>query len=78
MKAIEVTGSVNSDGFIALDQPIVGTKPRRFRGILILPDTDITEEWSPTAINASVRQYLDDPEEDIYTLEDGEPIEDEA
>lgn len=78
MRAIEVTGSVNEDGFIALDQPIVITKPRRFRGILLLPDTDITEEWSPMAIDASLREYLDDPEEDIYTLEDGEPIEDEA
>jgi hypothetical protein len=78
MRAIEVTGSVNEDGFIALDQPIVITKPRHFRGILLLPDTDITEEWSPMAIDASLREYLDDPEEDIYTLEDGEPIEDEA
>jgi hypothetical protein len=78
MRAIEVTGSVNADGFIALDQPIVITKPRRFRGILLLPDTDITEEWSPTAISTSMREYLDDSEEDTYTLEDGEPIEDEA
>ncbi len=75
MRAIEVTGSVNENGFIALDEPIVITKPRRFRGILLLPDTDITEEWSPTGIDASLREYLDDPEEDIYTLEDGEPIE---
>jgi hypothetical protein len=33
------------------------------------------EEWSLSEINASVRDLLDDPEEDIYTLEDGEPIE---
>jgi hypothetical protein len=32
-------------------------------------------EWSLSEINASVRDWLDDPEEDIYTLEDGEPIE---
>ncbi len=38
----------------------------------------ITEEWSLTAIVASIRKYLDGPEEDIYTLEDGEPIEDEV
>jgi hypothetical protein len=34
------------------------------------------EEWSLSEINASVRDLLDDPEEDIYTLEDGEPIDD--
>ena len=39
---------------------------------------NITEEWSLNAINACVRQYLDDPEEDIYTLEDGEPIDEES
>jgi hypothetical protein len=33
-------------------------------------------EWSLSEINASVRDWLDDPEEDIYTLEDGEPIDD--
>jgi hypothetical protein len=33
------------------------------------------EEWSLSEINASVRDLLDDPEEDIYTLEDGEPID---
>jgi hypothetical protein len=32
-------------------------------------------EWSLSEINASVRDWLDDPEEDIYTLEDGEPID---
>jgi hypothetical protein len=32
-------------------------------------------EWSLSEINASVHDLLDDPEEDIYTLEDGEPID---
>jgi hypothetical protein len=33
MKAIEVTGSINADGNLALDQPIDTAKPVRFRGI---------------------------------------------
>jgi hypothetical protein len=77
MKAIEVTGSVNEAGYVAFDRPIANAKPLRFRGILLLPDSiDLQdEEWSPSAISASVRDLLDDPEEDIYTLEDGEPID---
>ncbi len=77
MKAIEVTGSVNEEGYIALDQPIANAKSQRFRGILLLSDSmdSQEQEWSPAALHASVRDWLDDPEEDIYTLEDGEPID---
>jgi hypothetical protein len=77
MKAIEVTGSVNKEGYVAFDRPIANAQPLRFRGILLLPDSvdSQDEEWSPAAISASVRDLLDDPEEDIYTLEDGEPID---
>ena len=80
MKAIEVTGSVNEEGYVAFDQPIANAKPLRFRGILLLPDSIDSQhqEWSPSAISASVRDWLNDPEEDLYTLEDGEPIDDEA
>jgi hypothetical protein len=80
MRAIEVTGSINTDGNLALDQPIDTIKPRRFRGILLFPDTDSAEiqEWPAAAINNSMRELLDDPEEDIYTLEDGDPIDGEG
>jgi hypothetical protein len=80
MRAIEVTGSISADGNLALDQPIDSIKPRRFRGILLFPDIDASDiqEWPAAAINASMREILDDPEEDIYTLEDGAPIDDEA
>jgi hypothetical protein len=78
MKAIEVTGSINEAGYVALDQALAHTKSMRFRGILLLPDSATTEEWSAAEIRTSVRDLLDDLEEDIYTLEDGEPIGAEA
>lgn len=43
-----------------------------------ISDPSLEQEWSLSAITASVRNLLDDPAEDIYTLKDGEPIEDEA
>ncbi len=76
MKAIEITGSLNEQGEVELDQPLVATKVVRFRGILLFPDgVDDAEEWSLPAIQTSAIDYLNDPEEDIYTLEDGKPID---
>lgn len=80
MKAIEVTGSVNEEGCVQIDQPLPAAKSTRFRGILLFPDSEssLDQEWSSSAVQASVQDWLDDPAEDIYTLEDGEPVSDEA
>lgn len=41
-------------------------------------DSASEQEWSLSAVTASIRDLLDDLEEDIYTLEDGDLIENEA
>ncbi len=78
MKAIEITGSINEQGNVELDQPLTATKPTRFRGILLFPELDESQEWSLAALKTSATELLSDPEEDIYTLEDGKLIEHEA
>ncbi len=78
MKAIEITGSVNEQGKVELDQPLTASKSTRFRGILLFPDADEAQEWSLSALQASASEFLNDPEEDIYTLEDGSPIDHET
>lgn len=80
MRAIEVTGSVSEDGSVQFDQPLSAAKSTRFRGILLFPDSESStdQEWSSSAVQASVQDWLDNPAEDIYTLEDGEPLGDEA
>lgn len=77
MRAIEITGSVNEQGKVELDQPLTTAKAARFRGILLFPD-DETQEWSLADLKTSAIEVLNDPEEDIYTLEDGKPIDHEA
>jgi hypothetical protein len=77
MKAIEITGSVNEQGKVELDQPLTTAKATRFRGILLFPD-DETQEWSLSALKTSAINFLNDPEEDIYTLEDGRPVDHET
>ena len=78
MKAIEITGSINEQGNVELDQPLTTTKATRFRGILLFPELDDAQEWSLAALKTSAIDLLNDPEEDIYTLEDGKPIDPEA
>ena len=78
MKAIEITGRVNEQGKVELDQPLTTAKSTRFRGILLFPELEDAQEWSLPDLKASVIDFLDDPEEDIYTLEDGKPINHEA
>jgi len=78
MRAIEITGSVNEQGKVELDQPLTAPKSTRFRGILLFPDADAAQEWSLSALQASASEFFNDPEEDIYTLEDGSPIDHET
>jgi hypothetical protein len=78
MKAIEITGSINEQGHVELDQSLTATKPTRFRGILLFPELDDAQEWSLSALKTSAVDFLNDPEADIYTLEDGKPIDHQA
>ncbi|MDX2231984.1 MAG: hypothetical protein NW220_20280 [Leptolyngbyaceae cyanobacterium bins.349] len=78
MKAIEITGSINEQGNVELDQPLTAAKAIRFRGILLFPEPDEAQEWSLATLKTSAVDLLSDPEEDIYTLEDGKPIDHET
>lgn len=78
MKAIEITGSIDEQGIVELDQPLAALKPIRFQGILLFPDQDDAQEWSLAALKTSAIDLLSDPDEDIYTLEDGKLIDHET
>jgi hypothetical protein len=80
MKAIEVTGTVDEQGQLHLDEPLTILGPRRIRAILLFPEeADIDEhEWLQTAASNPAFHFLKDPAEDIYTLSDGKPFYDEG
>ncbi|MEY3867664.1 MAG: hypothetical protein RLZZ338_1555 [Cyanobacteriota bacterium] len=80
MKAIEVTATVDEQGQLHLDQPLKVTKSGRVRALLLFPEDDEIEEmeWLKAAASNPVFAFLHDPEEDIYTLEDGKPLDDEG
>lgn len=80
MRAIEATGILTAEGQIRLDHPLPQAKPSRVRVILLMPEDDRLDEqnWlSAIASNPSFA-FLNDPEEDIYTLEDGHPVNNEG
>jgi hypothetical protein len=81
MKAVEVIGTVDEQGQLQLDRPLQMAKSSRVRAILLFPDAEEVEdlEWlQKVAAKNPAFAFLDDHEEDIYTLEDGKAIEDEG
>lgn len=81
MQAIEATGKVNSQGHLQLDQPLSDATERRVRVIVLFaePDGDIDErEWCEAAASNPSFAFLQDVEEDIYTLNDGKPVSNEG
>jgi hypothetical protein len=81
MKAVEVIGTVDEQGQLQLDQPLSLAASSRVRAILLFPDAEegADLDWlQKVAAKNPAFAFLDDSEEDIYTLEDGKAIEDEG
>ena len=79
VKAIEITGKIDSQHKLVLDEPIPVIDPTRVKVIILVPEkSDIDEkEWIKAASTNPAFDFLKDPEEDIYTINDGEPFNDQ-
>jgi hypothetical protein len=84
MRAIETIGTLDAQGHIQLDTLQPQAKPSRVRIIMLLDDEDdlgpgqwesamVYDRRSVIGSNPSFA-FLNDPEEDIYTLADGKPV----
>jgi hypothetical protein len=80
IKAIEITGTIDEQRQLLLDEPLPIVGPSRVRVIILLDEeTDIDEkEWLRTAAANLAFDFLKEPEEDIYTLADGKPFHDQG
>ncbi len=81
MRAIEATGKVDNQGNLQLDRPLSTATDQRVRVIVLLaePDSDIDEQaWREAAATNPSFAFLQDAEEDIYTLNDGRPVNHEG
>jgi len=79
MTAIEMTGTVDENHQLQLDGTLPITGPKRVRVIVLSPLAEITDEvsemeWLKASLSNSAFEYLRDPKEDIYTINDGKPF----
>ena len=80
LTAIELTGSVDEQHQLRLDNELPITGPKRVRVIVLYP---LEEEWDETqwhqaAAHNPAFAFLNDPAEGIYSLMDGKPFHVEA
>ena len=80
MKAIELTGTIDAQGKLHLDEPASHLGTGRVRIILLRTEEgDVDEgEWLCGGARNPAFDFLRDPAEDIYSRSDGEPFRDEG
>jgi hypothetical protein len=80
MTAIETTGTIDEHRQLQLDSLLPIPGPRRVRIIVLYPWDDEWDEteWLQAAARNPAFAFLNDPEEDIYSLADGKPFHDEV
>jgi len=83
-QAFETIGTVDESGVLSV-APFVGIPAGEVRVSVAVPQPNVAEdeytleeiteeEWRRGMQSSSALAFLADPAEDIYTLEDGEPI----
>ncbi len=77
LTAIETTGIIEQNGKIVIDETFSVDAPTSVRVIVLFPEAeDVNEnEWIQSAAKNEAFDFLHDAEEDIYSIEDGKPLE---
>jgi hypothetical protein len=82
MRAIETTGVIDEQRQLRLDAPLPVAGPSRVRVIVLFPQETYDEfnesEWLHAAATNPVFDFLKERAEDIYTLSDGRPFDDQG
>lgn len=79
-KAMETTGTVDKQRRLFLDASLPFAGPSRVRVIILFEEDSDTDEveWLQAAASNPAFDFLKEPEEDIYTLDDGKPFYDQG
>ena len=78
MKAIETTGKIDRNGLLRLDKPL-RQQEKNVKIIILMPEENEIEDeklWLNSISNNPAFAFLNDKEEDIYSLADGKPFSD--
>ena len=79
LTAIETTATIGKNRQLTLDEDLPENTSKKVRVIVLIDETeDISEkEWIETATKNEAFNFLEDEAEDIYTLKDGKPLQNE-
>jgi hypothetical protein len=79
-KAVETTGMIDAEHHLVLDEPLSVSGPTRVRVIILMPnDADIDEgEWLGAVARNPAFEFLRESAEDVYTVRDGRPFNDQG
>lgn len=77
LTAIETTGTIEQNGRIVINETFSVSEPTSVRIVVLFPESeDFSEnEWQQAAAKTKAFDFLNDPDEDIYILADGKPID---
>lgn len=80
LNAIEMTGTVDEHNQLKLDGSLPFSGPMRVRVIVLTTLNDDIDEisWLQAASRNQAFEFLADPDEDIYSITDGQPFIDEV
>ena len=77
MKAIEVVGTIDEQRRVRLDEPLPPGVAGRVRLLILIGDEEPSDhDMMRAAVQGRSFDFLNAPGEDIYTLEDGKPLDD--
>lgn len=78
IQAVETSGHVDSNGFLQIETP-VPLKEGDVKVIIMYAENEELEEeqlWTRSVSNNPAFDFLKDPREDIYSVNDGKPLDD--
>ncbi len=79
MRAIEINSKTDKSGHLKLDYQL-GKSEQNVRILILLDENTYPEEdekfWLNSVAKSPSFNFLNEPEEDIYSLKDGEPLND--
>ena len=80
LNAIELTGTIDENSQLRLDDRLPIAGPRRVRVIVLYNEEKDWDEgdWLYVTSRSPAFDFLREPREDIYTREDGKPFDDEV
>ncbi len=79
LTAIELTGTVDENRRLQVDDQLPISGPKSVRVIVLYPLVDDWDQskWLQSVARNPAFSFLKDPQEDIYSLSDGKPFNDE-